>query len=201
MKFLIICLLFLGTVLGGCASPGTNPPMTALSRNVAAVQYGVVLQPTGNKLRVDTGPRGWEKNGKKDGYVGFAPGESGLLTFGLRSEDVDSVCIDDTPTTSARWVITKIELSATGDPVTEQGTNFGNDQSAYPWLKEAFPGVDLTNGHLFFAGDKYEGRGVVTIFSANQQQQDTLAYYRVTATNCRDGDTVDTDPSIRNGGR
>ena len=175
--------------------------MTALSRNVAAVQYGVVLQPTGNKLTVDTEPKGWEKNGKINGYVGFAPGESGLLTFGLKSEGVDSVCIDGTPPKGAKWVITKIELSATGDPEKEEGTNFGNDQSAYPWLKEAFPGVVLSNGHLFFAKDKYEGRGVVTIFSANEQQEDTLAYYRVTATNCRDGDTAVTDPSIRNGGR
>ncbi len=205
MKFVIVCLLFLSAMLLGCSAQGPNPPMTVFSRDVAAIQYGVVLQPTANKLMVRTAPKGWERNGKKDGYVGFAKGESGLLTFGLKGEDVGSYCPFNTDGT-ADWVITKIELSATGDPVTEKGTNFGRDQSAYPWLKEAFPGVDLSNGRVFPAigknpEDKNEGRGSVTIFSANEQAGDTFTYYQVTATRCSSGATVETDPGIRNGGR
>lgn len=205
MKFLIACSLFLIAILGGCAAQGTSPPMAPFAKNHAAVQYGVVLNPTGSDLKVKSKPKGWNKNGKKDGYVGFAEGESGLVTFGIKGEDVDDKCPFNTEG-EAKWVITKIELSATGNPETEKGDNFGGDQSEYPWLKEAFPGVDLSNGRVFPPEgfpevDKYGGRSTVAIFSANQQEGETFAYYQVTATRCSTGASLKTDPGIGNGGR
>ena len=205
MKVPIASLLILSAILGGCATQGTNPPTATFMKNHAKLQYGVVLQATNHSLIVKTPPKGWENSGKKYGYVGFAKGESGLVIFGIKGEDVGKLCSDNTDG-RVKWVITRIELSATGDPVSEKGNNFGVSQAAYPWLKEAFPGVDLSNGRVYPSEglpdvDKNGGRTSAAIFSANEQVGDTFAFYRVTAAPCGDGDPVQTDPGIRNGGR
>jgi len=201
MKVLSTIFLALVTILLAACVSHPNQPPEALLAEIGKVQYGVTLQPSGNELKIKTPAKGWKSKDRKNGYVGFDVGQSGLLTFGIKNEDIDESCKPPNGSGVADWVITKIELSATGNPVTEKGTDFGKDQSSYPWLKEAFPAVELTDGLIFNAPTLADGRTSVTIYSANQQKGETLTYYLVTATRCLNGDTVKSDPGIRNGGR
>lgn len=197
MKTLVQILFLVSIVMvAGCTKmSSTNTVLTVSGKT----QYGVVLQPTGSKLKVISKPKGWNKAGKKDGYVGFAKGESGIITFGIKNSEVGDSC--PAYDGGASWVITKMELSGTGDSATEKGDNFGGDQTAQGWLQQAFPDVDLSDGVIFEAATLEEGRTSVSIIDANNQIGRTFAYYQVTATKCSDGTTVQIDPGVGNGGR
>jgi len=109
--------------------------------------------------------------------------------------------VGDSCSGKADWVITELLVSATGDPDTEKGTNFGNSQEAYPWLEEAFPGVNLADGSLFPTVEKDEGVTFLPVYNANEQLGEKFIYYEVTLSEC-DGDKVlTTDPGWKNGGR
>jgi hypothetical protein len=200
MKFRLFVLVTTSLFLTGCKTTAEMDG-SVLTTQVARTQYGVALKASSNGLKIETAAKGWKKDGKKKGYVGFAENESGLVTFAIKNEDIDDRCTPPAGGGTAKWVITQVRLSATGDIATEKGTNFGGDQSAYPWLKEAFPDVNLKDGSLFTAQTPAEGRTSLTVFSANQQRGETFAYYEITATRCSTGETVKTDPGIGNGGR
>ena len=162
--------------------------------------YGVSLQPqpAAGKVKVKSKAQGWNKGGKKDGYVGYKQGDQGMTFFAVKNEDWGDSCSG-----SAKWVITGLHLSATGDLATEKGTNFGDSQKAYPWLKEDFPNVVLSNGELF---NKSKDQGVtfLPVFNANGHPAadgDKFIYYELTLTRCSDGLTLKTDPGWGNGGR
>ena len=200
MKSGLFVLVITFVFLSGCKTTAEMEG-SILPTQVARTQYGVELKASSNGLRIESDPKGWKKDGKKKGYVGFAENESGLVTFAIKNQGIDNRCTPPAGVGTAKWVITQIRLSATGDIATEKGTNFGGDQSAYPWLKEAFPDVNLKDGSLFTARTPADGRTSFTVFSANQQKGETFAYYEITATRCSTGETVKTDPGIGNGGR
>lgn len=162
--------------------------------------YTVVLQPKANPapgtLDLKSGNQGCTQGGgAKPGCVRFAPSDFGTITFALFQERAGIGCADN-----ADWVITRVELSATGDPATGKGT-FGGAQPA--WLLEAFPGTDPNTGVLF-SGDKNTGMTTFPVFDWNNHDaRDGVkeAYYQVTATNCRTGQAVDIDPMVENTGR
>ncbi len=201
MKILTVCILALLALLLTACAPNQYHPNESHHINAAEIQYNVVLKPTGNQLKIDGKAKGWKKDGKKNGYVGFDKGQSGLVTFGIRKESVGDTCAAVGEEGDATWVITKILLTATGNPSTEKGSNWGGDQSAYPWLKEAFPGVDLTDGSIFTTKNLMEGRSSVSIYSANEQVGETFTYYKVYASKCNGSAVAETDPGIGNGGR
>ena len=165
--------------------------------------FGVSLQPqpTAGKVKVRSKAQGWNRAGKKDGYVGYAQGEQGQTFFAIKNEDLGNFCEQEDGTGDAKWVITGFHLSATGDSSEEKGSNFGGDQKAYPWLKEAFPTVDLDNGALFPNVSKDQGVTFLPVFNANGQLGYEFIYYQVTLTRCSDGFTLKTDPGWGNGGR
>jgi hypothetical protein len=200
MKIKFTALLLIALILSGCKTM-TEMEGSILTTSVAKTQYGVVLKANSSGLKIESKAKGWKKDGKKNGYVGFDEGESGLITFAIKNEDIDDRCKPPAGGGLADWVITLVELSATGDVSTEKGTNFGGDQKEYPWLKEAFPDVTLEDGVIFKAKTLAEGRTSLTLFSANQQIGETFTFYRITATRCSTGETVRTDPGVGNGGK
>jgi len=199
MKIKWFMVILLMAALSACVH---NPSIVNTSNIKSFKNFGVSLQPlpAANKVKVRSKAQGANRNGKKDGFVGYAKGEQGLTFFSIKNEDLGDFCEKADTTGDAEWVITGLHLSATGDPNTEKGTNFGGDQKAYPWLKEAFPEVDLDNGEVFNV-NKDQGVTFLPIFNANGQLGYQFIYYQVTLTRCSDGFTLKTDPGWGNGGR
>ena len=196
IKLFMVVLLMVG--LSACAH---TPSVISDSVINSFKNYGVSLEPkpAQNTVKVKSKAQGWNKAGKKDGYVGYAHDESGWTFFGVKNEDWGDSCSGD-----ADWVITMLRLSATGDPVTEKGTNFGHSQAAYPWLIQDFPNVDLSNGELFNE-NKDQGVTFLPVFNANGHlaaDGEKFIYYEVTLSECgEDGDVLTSDPGWGNGGR
>ena len=192
IKLFIVVLLLAG--LSACAAKRMT--VTTIDPKLFK-NYGVTLDPKPNQntVKIRSKAQGWKKNGKKDGYVGYDKGDAGLTFFAVKKEDLGDSCAG-----TAKWVITKLLLSATGDPATEKGSNFDSSQTAYPWLKEAFPNVDLSNGELF---NKSKAQGVtfLPVYNANRQQGYKFIYYEVTLSECSGDDVLTTDPGWGNGGR
>jgi len=197
MKIKLFMVVFLMTVLSACA-----PAQKVVSNNVviALKNFGVSLdpKPAQNTVKVKSKAQGWNKGGKKNGYVGYDTDETGWTFFVVKNEVLGDSCSG-----TAEWVITKLRVSATGDPATEKGTNFGKKQAAYPWLKLAFPNVDLSNGELF---NKSKDQGVIflPVYNANGHPAADgvkFIYYELTLTRCSDDLTLTTDPGWGNGGR
>ncbi|MBT8039268.1 MAG: hypothetical protein HKO85_07840 [Xanthomonadales bacterium] len=190
MKSRIAIALIVVIMVAGCV----HQPIlvTGKSKNFG-VSLEAKVQPNKEWVKVLSKAQGFRKSGKKDGYVGYAPGESGVTLFSVKKEDLNANCAG-----TAEWVITKLELASEGDPADEKGSNFGSAQPA--WLAEAFPGVNLANGELFAVG-KNDGQTFLPVYNANGQEGFQLVYYRVTLTRCSDGKSVPTDPVWGNGGR
>ena len=184
-KRLTVVLLMAGLFLvSGCKSINVL--------NSSFEGYVVSMEEDSGALVIRTGPQGWEANvpGKMPGYVGFAPNSNGIIVLAL-TEDFPT-CED-----GADWVLTKIELSKNGNPVTQKGHNFGANQKG--WLTTAFPQAD-EKGVVLDVG-KDNGTTSFVVGNQNNNRGRQWAYYRVTATNCSDGSEIMTDPGWQNGGR
>lgn len=162
--------------------------------------FGVSLdaKPNQGGVKVLSRAQGWQKSGKKNGYVGYEQGESGLTLFTIKKEDLGATCSATDAEDQAEWVITRLQLATEGDPETEKGSNFGQPQPA--WLQEAFPAVDLSNGDLYRASAA-NGQTFIAVYNANQQEGYRFIYYQVTLTRCSDGYSISSDPAWGNGGR
>jgi hypothetical protein len=162
--------------------------------------YGVTLEAKNKKLKAKSKSQGWNKSGKKDGYVGFAPGESGWVFFSMKNEDTGNTCKSAGQGGNASWVITELLLSAYPEVTSadEKGERFGEAQPE--WLKEAFPQAD-SNGRLFEATDKKNGVTFLSIANANDQKGERFIYYRVTVEECEGTGKYILDPGFGNGGR
>ncbi len=199
MKIKLFMVVFLMAGLSACA-----PTQKAVSYNmvIALKNFGVSLEPkpAQNTVKISSKAQGWKKNGKKEGYVGYAKGETGWTFFAIKKENLGDSCPSEDGSGTAEWVITQLLLSATGDEVTEKGNNFGNSQVLYPWLKESFPNVDLTNGVLF---DKTKDQGVtfLPVYNANGHEGEKFIYYKLILSQCSSTKVLTTDPGWRNGGR
>ena len=163
-------------------------------------QFTVLLQPKSGdeELKVKSGPQGWGKGGKKDGYVGFDVGDYGTIIFAIKGEDPGNKCADED---GAKWVITEIKLSDEGDASTEKGNNFNAEQDE--WLIQAFPGTAKSTG-VRFSVNKDQGITSVVVINKNDHPKAwglKTAYYEVTASECSGDDTVTTDPGVGNRGK
>jgi hypothetical protein len=202
MKLFMVVLLIAG--LSACG----KKPVTINSTDIKSFKNFVVRlepKPADNTVKVKSKAQGWKKGGKKDGYVGYDIDDAGMTFFAIKKENWGDFCEKKDESGTAKWVITKLLLSATGDPATEKGNNFGNSQEAYPWLKKAFPNVKLINGELF---NKSKDQGVtfLPVFNANGHSAKDLGekfiYYQLTLSECKkDGKVLTTDPGWKNGGR
>ena len=164
--------------------------------------FGISLEakPSQNSVKILSKPQGDRKAGKKNGYVGFAKGESGKVLFTVKKEDLSDTC-DGT----AEWVITQVALTAYGDETKEKGDETTFDKKQPTWLKDAFPDTDPGNNGYVLNVTKDKAQTFAIVQNDNAQAGDELIYYRVTLTPCDDlGGKLKllvTDPAIRNGGR
>jgi len=202
MKIKLLMVVFLMAGLSACA-----PSQKAVSNNVVTAfkNFGVSLEPkpAQNTVKVKSKAQGWNKGGKKDGYVGYDTDETGWTFFVVKKEDMGDFCKKEDESGTAEWVITKLLVSASGDPATEKGTNFGDSQAAYPWLKLAFPNIDLSNGELFNE-NKDQGVTFLPVYNANGHPAADgvkFIYYEVTLSECSSDEELTTDPGWGNGGR
>ena len=193
VKIQRLFVMTIAVLCAACAAPIMEPD----TFNCACENYGVVLKPNlaTNTLDVETWPQGWEKAGKQKGWVGFSPGKSGTITFNLNADPEKPVCTND-PNTSAKWVISKIELSNNGHPQSQKGNNFGTSQTG--WIANAFPQMNSANGEIIDSGI---GSIAVVVKDLNNHNGNQTAYYQITAKRCSDGHPLMTDPGIGNGGR
>jgi hypothetical protein len=187
MKTKLILATTCALLLCSCAITPSDPADLVRSFTVE-----LDPQPAAGKLKVKSKAQGWRRTFRKDGYVGFAKGESGDILFEVKKGDSES-CSD-----GAEWVISKLELTVFADPYKkESGRDFGESQENHVWLKKAFPQVDLQDGSVSGTLDRTQFRLTVD----NAQRNDEVAYYKVTVTPCEGGDALATDPIIRNGGK
>ncbi|MEJ8567830.1 hypothetical protein [Elongatibacter sediminis] len=198
MRFLCALTIVIVGLTSACANQGIRPASAAMQRS-----FAIELKPKPNganpELQVKSGPQGYGKGGKKDGYVGFDIDEAGSIIFHIKGEDIGDVCAGSG---DADWVITQIALSDSGVESTEKGDNFDSGQDA--WLQLAFPDVDLSDG-IVFEADWDQASATVAIFDANAHEGQKDVYYRVTATACEEVEgkhaTLSTDPMVRNRGK
>jgi len=191
---LIILTMIVVVTCTACA-PYTTKSINLLSSDFES--YTVILEPdlVDDVLDIKTGAQGFDSAGKEKGWVGFAVGKNGIITFTLNALPTRSVCTDVADTT-AEWVISKIELTKTGNPVTQKGNNFDTSQTG--WIDNEFPQMDSTNGRI---NDKGIGTISVNVQNLNNNRGRQNAYYRITAKRCADGKELVADPGIGNGGR
>ncbi|MDZ4731540.1 MAG: hypothetical protein SH820_16545 [Xanthomonadales bacterium] len=201
MKLQSMVLIVVGCSVAACA-----PQQMMQTNTMKLNNYWVTLDPKPSpppgELKIMKGPQGWEKDGKKDGYVGFAQGDSGAIVFALKKETSDNTCANAGLDGDAKWVITKVQLSTASDssqtPSSEKG-DFSKAPDA--WLKEAFPDVNISTGQIFPPVGGGVGSTTVIINNANNQEGYKFIYYQITASPCMGGQPVMTDPGFGNGGR
>lgn len=190
-------LFAIAFVAAACAPHAMRPESGAKLRN-----YTVELKPKvggkKNELQVKTKAQGYGKNDRKDGYVGFGEDESGFIILSLKGETPGDRCPDASNGGDADWVITRVRLSASGDPETEKGEDFGDSQPE--WLDDAFPDVDLDNG-VVYAADRKDASTTVVVDNDNDQRGEQDIWYEVTAEPCGEGEPAVTDPMVRNKGK
>ncbi len=168
-----------------------------IQRNGNIENYVVELSAASgaSQLKVHNGPK--RCNNGKEGCMEFGLDKVGTVRFQFKGNQRFRDC-NTNP--KANWVITKIQLSATGDAATDKAT-FG--AAPPPWLVSAFPGIDETNG-VIFDSDYKAASSAATIINLNDNPaaDPKDIYYQVTATRCSDGvTTIDIDPKIRNLGK
>ncbi len=137
------------------------------------------------------------------GCMNFGDGDWGVIIFGFVNELENNKCGDP----GVQWVITKIELSNTGDIVTGKGTNFGS--AVATWIQDAFSGVDPLTGILYDQtwNDAYTSIGVVNSNNHTAALGPNDLWYRVTATKCKEDPITHThatntsDPRVENIGK
>ena len=136
----------------------------------------------------------------RHGCVQFSKGAWGVIIFGLVGVADNLKCNGAVP----NWVITKIELSDSGDIDTSKGTNFGS--AVDPWVEDSFFGVDPATGVIY---DKAwsDARTSVGIINLNKHVGAEDLWYRVTATKCKEDPinhthaTNTSDPRVENIGK
>ena len=187
----IICILL---ILVGCAplNDGTSDP-----RANSYEAFTVEMEAEDGKIVILSKAQGSDNNNKQKGWVGFAKGTHGIITFNLIDANNKTSC-DSDPANSAEWVITQVALSKKGDPATEKGERFDSRQNG--WIQNAFPGIDK-NGILFDESIE-TARTSAVLVNANNNSGYQAAYYRIQAERCDGtGSPIETDPSIGNRGR
>lgn len=200
MKIFVLAMAIVALLVAGCATYSMRPASVPTTRNFV-VQLQPKVNASKNDLQIKTKPQGVGKNGRKDGYVGFGEDESGFIVLTLKGEEPGDRCPGAADPGTANWVISRVDLSASGDPDTEKGDAFGESQP--DWLALAFPDVDLDDGSVFAADPGEEGTTTVVLDDNNGQEGERFIYYRVTAQKCggAPGDVAVTDPMVRNTGK
>lgn len=191
---LLFILIGAAGLISGCA-PATS--LNLLSTDFESYTVVVVPNVAENRLDIITPPQGLDATGKNNGWVGFGRGKYGTILFTLNELPSRPACNAD-PALSAEWVLTLVQLTKNGNPVTQKGNNFGTSQQG--WIEDAFPQMDSQDG-VAFAATKDSGRTRFTLENLNNNNGRRDAYYQLKATRCSDNLELTTDPGVGNGGR
>ena len=191
MKSIIWTGLLTTLLLGSCVSVNTVP----VSGKGNPKNYAVELTaaPGANTLKVHSSPM--KCHNGKEGCAEFPKGSLGTITFQFMGDQKEKDC-NTHP--AANWVITKVELSATGNTSNDKGV-FGGLQPQ--WLLDAFPGVSETG--LWYEEKNDAASRSVVLIDLNNHEGEEIAYYQITASSCDKDNpkTINIDPMVRNGGK
>lgn len=177
------------------------PPMeqeAGIRNNPVNYTVDMVVADNGMAIALNTPDRSCTSDGVgKNGCVQFGKGTMGTIEFRLDNGQLGTTC---QAVPSAEWVITKVQLSSSGNPATEKGV-FGGKQPQ--WIVSAFPPINGKNGTLYDQPDISKATQSVTIINLNNHEGSVkTAYYEVTASSCADrSKTILIDPAIRNKGK
>lgn len=133
--------------------------------------------------------------GPRMGCMKFEMGSYGVIVFGLVGAQDNKHCSD----TGVTWVITKVELSDSGNIATGKGTNFGSPVAA--WVQGSFFGVNPATGVIYDEtwSNAHTSVGVINL---NKHVGAEDLWYRVTATKCTGVHATNTsDPRVENMGQ
>jgi len=134
--------------------------------------------------------------GDKPGCVQFDQKTLGTITFRIQNGPKDTGC--NTPP-KPQWVITKVELTA--DELPPAGSGKGDYSKPIPaWLSDAFPQINSLTGVVYEASLNF-GTSSAVIVDLNNNDGEKIIYYKVTASSCQGGQTLTTDPMVRNEGK
>jgi len=136
---------------------------------------------------------------EKIGCVQFEPGELGTITFKIQNGVKDKTC---TSIPKPMWVITKIQLTAYESTTPGKG-DYSNTQPAPGWLTDAFPALNGETGVVYEPDkDSATSTAVITDWNNHDKAEGVKTlYYKVWGNNCDSDNPVETDPSVRNGGK
>jgi uncharacterized protein YcfL len=152
------------------------------------------------KIEISTPAQGCGTDGKgRNGCVEFGKNQVGTVELRLNAGTPGRTCLTNPP---ADWVITKVELSASGDPETDKGTFANRPPPA--WMVDAFPGVNPKSGVLYDQPDTSRASQSVAVIDLNNHRDGSvkIAYYQVTASSCGDrSKTIQIDPAMINKGK
>ncbi len=134
--------------------------------------------------------------GAKIGCIQFDQATLGPITFLIKNGKKDETCAKS----GTKWVITKVQLTA----VEAGSTGKGDYAQPIPdWLSNAFPQLNPETGVVYEADTSFATPWAVIIDLNNHDYTEgvKVLYYKVTATNCESGNTIYTDPMVRNKGK
>lgn len=190
----LLILVSVAGLLTGCAS---TQSLNLLGNDFKAFTVVVVPNVAENRLDIITPPQGLDSSGKQNGWVGFERGSYGTILFTLNELPSRPRCHTD-PALSAEWVLTLVQLTKTGNPTTQKGSNFGSKQEG--WIENAIPQMDPADG---IAYEKTKNNGLTSFMLANLNNNSGRkdGYYQIKAKRCTDGFELATDPGWGNGGR
>lgn len=196
MKIQLALVLAMALLLAACSS---SPPraMNDLVKSDDFEQYLVNLVVDDGELKVVSPPQGDDAQGKKDGWVGFARGKYGIITFALPDHLERPKCTAD-PATSAEWVMTEVVLSKDGNRNDQKGKNFGDRLTG--WIVNAYP--TLSEDGYLVNESVGTARSFAVLMNVNNNSGRQMAFYEIEVRRCDGtGTPLRTDPGIGNGGR
>ncbi len=193
-KIILLGICIFVPLFGGCA-----PSVSLLNHgghSGGLVEFRVDFNANGpSPMQTPSANRNCTKGaGPRKGCMKFEKDTYGVIVFGLVGEQDNKQCSD----VGVKWVITKVELSDSGDIATSKGTNFGS--SVDPWVQGSFFGVKPDG--VIYNKLWSDGRTSVGIINLNKHVGAEDLWYRVTATKCTGVHATNTsDPRVENMGQ
>jgi hypothetical protein len=135
------------------------------------------------------------------GCVQFDKATVGTITFKVENGGKKDETCENVP--QPQWIITKVELTAAGDPLTGKGNFTSPPQPIPTWLTDAFPTLNAVTGVVYEPStNAATSWAAVTDWNNNKAEEGVKTlYYKVTASHCDGTDQVMTDPMVRNAGK
>lgn len=198
-KIILLGICIVVPFIGGC-NPSAPSSVSMLNHGGSGgefVEYRVDFNAAGpSPMQTPTANRNCTKGVvPRKGCMKFEKDTYGVIVFGLVGAQDNKKCSD----TGVQWVITKVELSDSGNINTSKGSNFGSPVA--PWVQKSFFGVKPLTG-VIYDETWSTGRTSVALIDLNNNIGAKDLWYRVTAAKCTGTHATNTsDPRIENIGK